>query len=449
MLVENMTTPDCQSPLLLVAAWVIGEFAEDLLAEAPALPSDTAEMIIPVGPRGHQRSHAELVTLLGSLLTHHKATTEIRGIALTAITKLLVKTAATCPAEVMEAGREFLGMFSASLNQELQARSVEFLTLTSGDVSSAILDEVVEPIPVLTHAAVKKLRWGAEAAEQADLHGVAIDDAADLLDGEVSGAAGSSSADGGAAGAGSMRSMATESATAADAEASEHAASTQALTGGADGDEVLLDLFGTPMPSDSPPAAAETGSEPPVDLFGGVPVPAVARAGAAASGAGAGSAPAPAKAIDVAALFAAGPGGMMAPPATASSAVAIPGVFPEVDAMAVGGVRVTLQVARDPSDPTAATITLRAYRAESDSTLPITGVVVESAVAKYMTQSVGAPDGRVIHAGSAGPVTRSIRVVNPAKASKPFKLMLRAQCDGTAGKVTAKADVTSKLPREI
>jgi hypothetical protein len=444
MLVENLTTPDCQAPLLLVAAWVIGEFGTELLAEPPALPTGSAESIIPVGPQGQKRTHEDLVALLGSLLTHHKASTEIRGVALTAITKLLVKAGSSCPPDVVELGRNFLGMFSASLNQELQARSVEFLTLTSGDVSAAVLGEVVEPIPVLTAAAVSKLRWGAEAAEQAELSGAAIDEPAELDDSGPGGP-------GGPGGGSGMQSMTTTSATATDAEASQHAASTQALSGGMDGDEVLLDLFGgsaTPTPSPSASdagAAASSGSgDPMADLFAPAPAPAAATDEARAP------APAPSKAIDVAALFAAGPGGagMGVPGAGmgAPGAGMLPEAFPEIAAMTVGPVRVTLQVTRDATDPTAATITLRAYRSGSDTSSPISGVVVESAVAKYMSQSVGAPDSRTIASGSVGPVTRTVRAVNPMRGSKAFKLLLRAQCDGPSGKITAKADVTAKLP---
>ncbi|CAE7818302.1 ap1g1, partial [Symbiodinium sp. KB8] len=261
MLSENASSPDCQAPLLLIAAWCIGEFAAELTSDPPPLPEGPADSVIPVGPRGRARTPKELVDVLGSLLTHHKAGTEIKGVTLTALSKLLAKIPpAQLPADVVETARSHLATFQTSLNQELQARSVEFLALSSEDLADVRAD-ILAPIPALTADAVRRLKWESSAAAEAA--GGDEDVIAGLSD-DVDDDEGRAGGTGLAAG---MRAMEATGATADDQQANRAATKTAEAV---DDEGSLLDLFGG-GPSASPPADADEdlGADGGVaDLFG-------------------------------------------------------------------------------------------------------------------------------------------------------------------------------------
>ncbi|KAA0174753.1 hypothetical protein FNF27_03876 [Cafeteria roenbergensis] len=475
MLSENASSPDCQAPLLLIAAWCIGEFAAELTSDPPPLPEGPADSVIPVGPRGRARTPKELVDVLGSLLTHHKAGTEIKGVTLTALSKLLAKIPpAQLPADVVETARSHLATFQTSLNQELQARSVEFLALSSEDLADVRAD-ILAPIPALTADAVRRLKWESSAAAEAA--GGDEDVIAGLSD-DVDDDEGRAGGTGLAAG---MRAMEATGATADDQQANRAATKTAEAV---DDEGSLLDLFGG-GPSASPPADADEdlGADGGVaDLFGPGPAAggAATAAAAASSGAGAPASGAPAMGggaagLNLDALFAAGPGAIAAPathapaPATLhphmgggpgaapaagafapvpAPAAAPPSAFPEEEAFSFGPLRVTLQLRLDPADSTSAVVTMRAYRSPAAPAGPISGIVLESAVAKYMRQAFSPPSGSTIPDGAPGPVQRDVRVTNPQRGTKPFKVMLRVQCVPAGGtKAVHKADVTGALPQ--
>jgi AP-1 complex subunit gamma-1 len=483
MLLENRDSPDCQAPLLMAAAWVIGEYAALLVVDPPELPVVGAT-IIPVGPRGKRRTYGELAEMLQSMLLHHKAGTEIKGVALTALAKLSshLSPADPCFATV----RSALGTFATSLNTELQSRSVEFLALTSLDLQE-LWPEVLAPVPTLTAENVKRMAIASDRidvdADATTSHLVTSSD--DLTEGA------------------GMVKMATSGATREDAEAVQRANAlnsveedslsdlfgTVAVTAGPALKAAALDLdslFGSGAPMGGAPmggapmggtsmGGAPMGGAP----MGGAPMGGTPMGGAPMSGAPMGGAPMSGAPMGGAPMRGAPMGGtpmggapmggapMGGTPMGGTSMGGTPmggtsmvsgsggplssaGKAPRgVFCGAQGPVSLFAETEAAPAGATNLSVTLFLYYSPTAAASgEVTDVVVETAVAKYMSQVVGTQTGKSVGPANVSTpgVTRTVTLTNPQAGAKPFKLLVRAQFTGEDGtKATMQVDVTKHI----
>lgn len=510
MLIENKDAPDCQTPMLYIAAWVIGEYGRFLVVEPPPLTEAAATSVIPAGPRGRVRTPREVVDLLVSLLIHHKATSETRGVTLVALAKL---TARYRDAATTTVAREAIASYRTSVDTDLQQRSVELLSMTAESLLE-LRDELLAPVPALEGDAVRSITARAAAAEDDELlesggrrvggdgddddFDAADEDGADML-GKPSTAA-SAATPASARKGRALQSMEAEHATAEEAAARRAA---ERLAGG-DDDAGLGDLFGPGVGSAAAPGAGPAAADDEDDVLGalsGLTLSTGITAGAAAVHSGAGTTGLAsvgargAAALNLDALFRATPVmpaasvapvapspmmmmmmGMPAPmsmgmppvpvpvpapapapavglssitstPAVARAVAPAPVVPAGTEAMRHGPLVVLLSTSK-PEGAASQRADVHVTIRNTSATDTIRSIVLETAVAKYMTQVVGPQSAADARPGEA--VTRVITLSNPNRGAKPFRLMARLQYILPSGETpSAQADVSSALPTDL
>lgn len=136
-----------------------------------------------------------------------------------------------------------------------------------------------------------------------------------------------------------------------------------------------------------------------------------------------GGAPAPAAAP-------AAPGGL--PPGTP------PPIGPPTLAFQKNGVQVTFIVSKLPGQPPSTSLVTGQYTNASPA--PVTDFLLQAAVPKFMTLTMGAATGGVLPPGNSGAVTQTITVNNTQYGQKP--LVMRLKISYTQGGVPMNEEVT-------
>lgn len=422
VLEEGNSLSDTQLPLIDIAAWVVGEYADLLLTPHTG---DGASDLDTMGLNG-VKTQKEVVDVLGSTMRLHCATSRTRAIVLSALLKLTTRF--TEDAQLARV-RKLLGSYSSSLDVELQQRSVEFAALASDEYAS-LRPAVLEQMPVIE-----------------DVRGRVEGD--DVVEEE-------------------MTSYELGSATkAAEAAAAGEAPAASAGEAAAPSGDLLDldDLFGgggsatPPIPTTGVAPGAGGPSSGIDDLFGGASTPA-APTGTAATTTPAGGAPAappatrPASASvghdDIMGLFGAGPpaapaaafGG--APAATAASTAPpapAAAAFPPIVAFEGGGLRVEFAFQKPDGPGTPRTVVN--VTARNTGGAPISGFVFQSAVPKFLKQTIGRPSATDMPPG--GSVALTIELVNSAQGRKAPAMRLKIDYSAGGAPVSQQC-VVSNFP---
>jgi AP-1 complex subunit gamma-1 len=370
-----------QPALTQLAVWCIGEYGDALCAPSPALLDGEETLSV---------READVTALLESFLRDHHTSELIKAYVITALAKLSTRLSPAMEARL----RQLVGTYSTSISLELQQRAVEFGALIAHtDVRPAALEHMPAP-----DEAAWKARHAVDAAGVPHLR-------------DVHASSGGDGAEGGAVGAGG----------AADEAAAPPAA--------------LMDLLGG---FDDAPAAASSAASALADLLGGpsdAPPPAAAAAhnvdmlSDLLGGGGGASAP-PARA-ELSGFGGADPMASLLAPAAAAAPVAAappagpPGVLgPPIAMFSREGVTVAFQASKPPGEPASTTLVTGFY--SNASAAPVTDFLLQAAVPKFMTLSMGPASGASMPPGNAGaPLTQAISVSNSQYGVKPLVMRLK------------------------
>lgn len=137
-------------------------------------------------------------------------------------------------------------------------------------------------------------------------------------------------------------------------------------------------------------------------------------------------------------------GGAAPPPAPAAPAAGglppgtPPPIGPPTVAFQKNGVQVTFLVSKIPGQPPSTSLVTGQY--SNASPAPVTDFLLQAAVPKFMTLTMGAATGSMLPPGNAGAVTQTITVNNTLYGQKP--LVMRLKISYTQGGVPVNEEVT-------
>jgi AP-1 complex subunit gamma-1 len=375
-----------QPALTQLAVWCIGEYGDALCAPSPALLEGEEALSV---------READVTALLESFLRDHHASELLKAYVITALAKLSTRLSPAIEARL----RQLVGTYATSISLELQQRAVEFGALIAHtDVRPAALEHMPAP-----DEAAWKARHAVDAAgvpQLREAHAAGGGDAAE---------------EGGAAGGGESGGAAAQAAPAA-----------------------LMDLLGG---FDDAPAAASSAASALADLLGGpADAPPAAPAAAPArsvdmlsdllGGGGGAAAPAPPPRAELSGFGGSDPlASLLAPaapaPAAAPPPAGPPGVLgPPIAMFSREGVTVAFQASKPPGEPPSTTLVTGFYT--NASAAPVTDFLLQAAVPKFMTLSMGPASGASMPPGNAGPpLTQAISVSNSQYGVKPLVMRLK------------------------
>eukprot|EP00750_Incisomonas_marina_P002075 INCI1202.3.p1 GENE.INCI1202.3~~INCI1202.3.p1 ORF type:complete len:863 (-),score=150.57 INCI1202.3:2782-5370(-) len=381
MLSEDLS----QVPLTEVGIWTIGEYGEHLASGC----TNNGSTFDPVDP-------AEAVSLLNKCIKIYFSTDVMKGMALTALTKLAPKLSSERPRI-----EKMISNFRRSLRTELQQRSIEYMELLSPkwDGIRPDIQAPVPPMPELVKPQDDVDAGISSGAGQSGSSNVAT--GGDDILGVLGGTTGSGSAPGGQ-------------------------------------DDILSSLFGGDSPSPAPAPSGAGGSANMLDdIFGGgagsggAPLPAASAPAPATTVGGGGlddifgssslpvAAPAPAPSSNIDDLM--GFGSPTPAPAAADHSMV---VFSEEGVTT----RFTFRKPDGPSSP----VTVVALETTNSNAEPVTGFELAGATPKYIKIGWGLASGTSIPpAGQGSPITQEMTLTNSQHGKK--RLMIRLKISFMVG----------------
>jgi AP-1 complex subunit gamma-1 len=387
-----------QPALSQLAVWCIGEYGDALCGSPPpALLQGEEPLVV---------SEADVAALLESILRDHHAGELIKAYTITALAKLSTRLSPAIEPRL----RALVGSHRASIALELQQRAVEFGALMAhADVRPGALEHMPAP-----DEAAWKARNAADAAAAAPMHAAAAAEDA-----------------------------------AAEAAAAAAAAAPPAA---------LMDLLGGF--DDAAPAASASAASALADLLGG------GDDGGGGAGAAAAAASAPARAADPLADLLGGGGGaappaayggdplasLLAPAAPPGAAAAAPradgppgALGPPLTVFSQEGVSVAFQASKPPGEPPSTTLVTAYYTNASGEA--VTDFLLQAAVPKFMSLSMGPATGSALPPGGAAPpLTQAITVSNSQYGAKPLVMRLKVSYAHGGAPVNAELTVNQFPP---
>ena len=412
--------------LSAVAAWVLGEYGDGVVAQSTRLQGEVNTVI----------AEADVVKLLESILGDYHAPPAVKQVAITALAKLGTRFKTQTSAV-----RGAMGQVGTSANVELQQRASEFCGIF--DRGPALAVPLLERLPPFVmkskealHGVAGRGKHEGTAVPSAPGGGGGGGGVGDLL-GDLTGLDDSlpSAAAGGTAGGADLLGdlmagydatpgyAATPTGASVDPLAdlmgvmSMGGTSTQPTTtaaadpfaGGAAPADPLGDLMGTGPPSLVPQTRPQPAADPLGDLMGGI--------------AATPAAPPPMNA------------------ATPASAAALDGgpLSKSFVAFAKDGVEVSFVCEKpDPMDPSKTTVTATTTNRGG---VPLLGYVLQAAVPKTMSLSMRAASGDSVPATGAGRVTQRLDVTNSQHGTKALAMRLRLAWNAGGAAVVEQATV--------
>lgn len=387
-----------QVALVHIAVWCVGEHGQLLLSPPPE-----------DGP-GSQATERDVINMLERIAKRHTATVLTKSLVLNALLKLTARFPTEAEQRRME---KLIGRYKTSMNLELQTRSCEFTVLLQPALDG-IRPNILKLMPVPERSSAVRVKHShAAGAEESD-------SGSDEEQMEVKRSENIT---------GSLASVFTPAAIPAAA----HSTGSDLLD--------LADIFGSPsLSTPSPvPASVSSAAAPSsnnsmdllADIFGSGPTSASPAAPAASpllglggfgGGLGAPSAqPASSSMNDLLGLLAPMPPPAAAMPPTAPAAAAGP-AFPSIVAFQNNVLRVLFEFNKSSGDPsnTAVRATF-----QNGGAAPLTDLVFQAAVPKYLTLQLSPASGNVVPPG--GSIQQQLRVANSMHGQKNLAMKLKIE----------------------
>lgn len=424
-----------QQGLVMVAVWSIGEFGELLLADSPALDDET-----PPCPAQAPRA---VVDLLERVLRDHNTRPNTKAYVLTTLMKLADRLRGA------ERGRlaELISTFQCSMALELQQRACEFLRLLEPAVDP-LRAELLSRIPALDEATLKARRAGFAEENQKDGEGGGRDASPtrgqEAVNGALSGTGLSPvrpSAGGGPSGGGGGDLLLDlddifGAGTAPAAPPNTMGASPRpppSAAGMGGGGDLLADIFSSSTTTPATPSVNALA-----DMFGG---PAMAMQQPPIT-----PTPFPPQqqpSFDQTMLGLSGSG----PFSTSGPLPVVPassGGGSSITAFEKDGLLLTMDLAKpNPADPQASQLTCRFLYSGS---APLTGLVFQCAVPKYVRLEMSPASGTTVPANRQGSLEQVVRVTNSMLGQKPLQIKIKIQYSLNGQTVTEMGQVSNFPP---
>ena len=418
--------------LSAVAAWVLGEYGDAVVAQSTRLQGEVHTVI----------AEADVVKLLESILGDYHAPTAVKQVAITALAKLGTRFKTQTSAV-----RGAMGKVGTSANVELQQRASEFCGIF--DRGPALAVPLLERLPPFVMKSKEALHGvaGRGKHEGTAVHsapgggGATAGGVGDLL-GDLTGlddSVPSSSAAGGSAGGADLL---------GDLMAGYDATPGYAATPTGASVDPLADLMGGVSMQPTTTATADPlgdlmGTGAPSDPFAGGAAAAAADPLGDLMGTGAPSLAPQTRPQPAADPLAGLAGGIAATPAATPpmNAAAFDGAPAAKSFIAFykDGVEVSFVCAKpDPMDPSKTTVTATTTNRGG---VPLLGYALQAAVPKTMSLSMRAASGDSVPANGAGRVTQRLDVTNSQHGTKALAMRLRLAWNAGGAAVVEQATV--------
>lgn len=402
-----LSKPNCDMQLGLAqcALAVMGECGEHLMSPPPSSCAEAG-----FDCKAHEPSG--LLDFLEKVQRAHDADSELRAMSLVTLLKLSLRIKTMLDQETYQRLEQLLGTYKTSMNVELQARSFEFGNVMQ--LPQNAINNILKPMPVPTEQSLRKMRERLQTAKSAGFSSSGMD-----------GSAGLNENDGGSGEADLLGDVSSMS------------ASSVAMPAPAPKRNLidLDDLFGggassmAPMVPMSMPAMAPASTNL-MDLFGSTPAP-IAQMPMMIPMAPVAAQAAP-PAMD---LF----GGLMGAPKLSPS----PSMSYSTVVFNEGPLKIVLNLDSPAVQPGAVSGTALFYNSAGE---PLTDVVLQAAVPKYMTIKLSPASGNVATPGPVSSVSQRMELTN-STPDKPYMMKLKVSyASGSTGAVTAQATVND-FPR--
>lgn len=354
-----------QITLVHVAIWCIGEYGE-LLVRACSEPGVDYPGI----------AEADVVTLLDSCLRLHNADVTTKSYVLNALIKLTTRVSPTVRGRILT----IMNSYRGSLVLELQQRSAEYATLLSGQWDS-LRTELLGKMPVLDEATLKKKRGVEDNDSPGEIRSVL--QAQPQLSQPIA-----------------QASTPVIAAAAAKPASSNFLLDLDDIFGGGSAQSASVPLQPSPMTMASQPMFNNSVPVQTNDLLADIFAPASSLP----------LSPQP-------------PVNVFSPPGVPVFTPAAAPTNPSFKAFEKNGLAVVFELSKpNPSNPASTTILCRFA---NQNPTPISNLVFQAAVPKFLKLEMLPPTNTVIPPNSNGAVTQEIRVTNSMQGEKSIMLKLK------------------------